>query len=321
MATMAGRWVVPLAALVLGAFACPAHAGTGTEAPVPSDEVLAHLFADLATGREFERGGRTLRWERPIRYFVMSRKPGPVAERAPRVLRDFAAIAGVAVEEAKATPWPDPSIVPENVFTTDDGFRGIIQRVRGADVDEDPHFAVIWGRGEDLVRAEAALVILVDDRETLAAQLAGGDRHVEARRRDLMQGRLDCLFFLHENRKFHIVLGLLLLNTSLQPSKEAACVNEEMFQVLGLINDVDESPLTMLDQGEYSASSVPTEYDRLLLRLLYHPEMETGLDHYWAKRRALELLPELREERSRRGSADPLSGVPEPKPGSVDAGR
>ena len=67
-----------------------------------------------------------------------------------------------------------------------------------------------------------------------------------------------------------------------------------MFQVLGLVNDVEESPLTMLDQGDYSASSAPTKYDRLLLRLLYHPGMETGLDHYWAKRRAMELLPELR---------------------------
>ena len=49
--------------------------------------------------------------------------------------------------------------------------------------------------------------MLVDDRETLAAQLAGGDSYVEVRRHDLLRGRLDCLFFLHENRKSHIVLG------------------------------------------------------------------------------------------------------------------
>lgn len=294
MSSMAGTWRAPLAALVLGALLATEGALAGARDPAPSDEALARLFAELATGREFERRGRTLRWERPIRYVVMNRRPGRVAERAPRVLEEFAALAGIEVEESEAAPWSDPSVIPENTFTTEDGFRGHIQRVRGDDVDDDPPFVVVWGRGEDLKRAEAELVILVDDRETLAAQLAGSDRHVEILRRNLLEGRVDCLLFLHENRKFHIVLGLLLLNTSLDPARERACINEETFQVLGLVNDVDASPLTMLDQVGHSGSYAPTAYDRLLLRLLYHPEMETGLDHYWATRRALELLPELR---------------------------
>ncbi len=295
MSSTKGRWRVPFAALVLGACFATEGARAGEGGSAPSDEALARLFAELATGREFERRGRTLRWERPIRYVVVSRKPGRVAERAPRVLEEFAAVAGIEVEESEVAPWSDPSVIPENTFTTDDGFRGHIQRRRGDDVDDDPPFVAVWGKGEDLKRAEAELVILVDDRGTLAAQLAGGDRHVELLRRDLLEGRVDCLLFLHENRKFHIVLGLLLLNTSLDPARERACINEETFQALGLVNDVEASPLTMLDQVEHSGSYAPTAYDRLLLRLLYHPGMETGLDHYWAMRRAMELLPELRE--------------------------
>ena len=293
MSSIARKWIGPCTALILGAFVLADRACAGAEEPAPSNEVLAQLFADLATGREFERSGRTLRWERPIRYAVMSREPSNVAERAPQMFEEFAAIAGVPVEESEILPWTDPKVIPENVLTTQDGFRGHIQKVRGDDVDDDPHFVATWGRGNDLVRAEANLIMLVDDRETLAAQLAGGGRDVETRRQDLAQGRLDCLFFLHENRRFHIVLGLLLLNTSLDPEKERACINEETFQVFGLINDVNESSLTMLDQGRYSATSAPTRYDQLFLRLLYHPRMETGLDHYWARRRAMELLPEL----------------------------
>ena len=317
MPSMAGRWIAPFSAVLLGAFAANDRAGAGAPDSEPSDEVLAHLFADLATGREFERGGRTLRWERPIRYAVMSREPSVMAERAPRVLEEFAAIAGVPVQEAEILPASDPSRIPENVFTTEDGFRGHIRKVPGDDVDDDPHFFAIWGRGEELVETEATLLMLIDDRETLVAQLVGGDRQAEARRQDLARGRLDCLFFLHDNRKFHIVLGLVLLNTSLDPMKQRACINEEMFQVFGLVNDVDESHLTMLDQGGYSKTPVPTRYDRLLLRLLYHPRMESGLDRYWARRRALELLPELRggrvEEEARRrlaqggGLRNPLS--------------
>lgn len=294
MRSMAGRWIGWCGALIFGAFAAVDRTCAGTEDVEPSNETLAQLFADLATGREFERAGRTLRWERPIRYAVMSREPNDVAERAARVLEEFAAIAGVPVEASEILPWDDPSVIPENTLTTEDGFRGHIQRVRGKDVDDDPHFVAIWGRGDDLVRAEATLIMLVDDRETLAAQLAGGDQHTEARRQDLAKRRLDCLFFLHENRRSHIVLGLVLLNTSLDPTTERACINEELFQVFGLLNDVSESPLTMLDQGAYSETSTPTRYDRMLLRLLYHPRMETGLDHYWARRRAMELLPELR---------------------------
>ena len=289
------RRILSIHVLILAGLAAPGHGSAGAQVPEASDETLAELFADLSTGREFDRAGRTLRWERPITYVVMSRKPDAMALRAPRVLKEYGAVAGVAVEESRFVPWSDPSVIPENSYTTDDGFRGHIQRVQGKDVDEDPHFVVTWGTGENLRRAEANLILLVDDRETLVAQLAGGDSYVEARRRDLKEGRLDCLFFLHENRSFHIVSGLLLLNTSLGPSESKACINEEMFQVFGLINDVHGSHLTMLDQDRYSETATPTQYDMMLLRLLYHPQMETGLDRHWAKQRAMELLPELRK--------------------------
>ena len=96
-------------------------------------------------GGEIERRGRTLRWEGPIRYLVMSRGRGRLAPRAPRVLAEFAAVAGIEVEEAKVSSWSDPSVIPENAFTTSDGFRGHIERVRGDDVDDAP---TSWRPGE-----------------------------------------------------------------------------------------------------------------------------------------------------------------------------
>ena len=117
----------------------------GAPGLAPSDDALAQLFAELATGREIERRGRTLRWEGPIRYLVMSRGRGRLAPRAPRVLAEFAAVAGIEVEEAKVSSWSDPSVIPENAFTTSDGFRGHIERVRGDDVDDAP---TSWRPGE-----------------------------------------------------------------------------------------------------------------------------------------------------------------------------
>ena len=136
----AARWGLELAALAFSVSVAMEGACADPPGLVPSDQELARLFAELATGREFERRGRTLRWERPVRYLVMSREPGRVAARAPRVLAEFAAIAGIEAEEAKVAAWSDPAVIPGNAFTTRDGFRGHIERVRGADVDDPPHF-------------------------------------------------------------------------------------------------------------------------------------------------------------------------------------
>ena len=285
---------VSATAPVISALALFLYAGTGAGASEPSNETLARLFVHLATGREFGKTDRVLRWEQPIKYVVISRNHNEVAIRAHEVLKEFGAIAGVSARESPVSSWSDASVFPEGTYMTEDGFRGFVEIVDGKRDGTSPEYLLTWGVGDELMRARANLLIFVDDRQTLVALLAGGDAHVEARRRDLSSGRTDCMLFLHKNEKHHITLGVVLLNSELNPLGKTACLNEELFQIFGLVNDTQNSPLTMLDQVSSHITSTPTEYDELLLRLLYHPEMETGLDSEKAMRRALELLPGLR---------------------------
>lgn len=286
---------VSATALVISALALFLYAGTGAGASEPSNETLARLFVHLATGREFGKTDRVVRWEQPIKYVVISRNRNEVAIRAPEVLKEFAAIAGVSVRESPVLSWSDSSVFPEDTYMTEDGFRAFVEIVDGKRDGAGPEYLLTWGVGDELMRARANLLIFVDDRRTLVDLLAGGDAHVEARRRDLDSGRIDCLIFLHKNENHHITLGVVLLNSELSSPGRTTCLNEELFQILGLVNDTQDSPLTMLDQVRSHFTSTPTEYDKLLLRLLYHQEMETGLDSEKAMRRALELLPGLRD--------------------------
>ena len=69
-----GKWVGWCGALIFGLSGAVDGTFANEKAVEPSNEVLAQLFADLATGREFERRARTLRWQRPRP--LRRRKPG-----------------------------------------------------------------------------------------------------------------------------------------------------------------------------------------------------------------------------------------------------
>ena len=285
---------VPATAFVMAALALLLYAVIGIGPSKPSNETLAQLFVHLATGREFGESGRIVRWEKPVKYGVISRNRDEVAIRAPEVLKNFAGIAGLSVSESPVVSWEDPSVFSADTYVTEDGFRMAVEIVEEKQNGDGPEYLLTWGVGDELMRASANLLIVVDDRRTLVEFLAGGNAHVEAIRRGLSSGRIDCLLFLHENENHHLTLGMVLLNSELNPIGKTACLNEELFQVLGLVNDTQDSPLTVLDEAKSHFTSTPTEYDKLLLRLLYHQEMETGLDSESAMQRALELLPALR---------------------------
>lgn len=73
-----------------------------------------------------------------------------------------------------------------------------------------------------------------------------------------------------------------------------ACIVEEMTQMLGLLNDSDEiKPSIFNDHSRYIDL---TEHDRLLLRVLYAPELEPGMGPEEARAAALVVLGRLRPE-------------------------
>lgn len=73
-----------------------------------------------------------------------------------------------------------------------------------------------------------------------------------------------------------------------------ACIVEELTQSLGLLNDSDElSPSIFNDTSRFVDL---TEHDRLLLRILYAPELKPGMSPEAARAAAAVVLARLRPE-------------------------
>lgn len=74
-----------------------------------------------------------------------------------------------------------------------------------------------------------------------------------------------------------------------------ACIVEELTQILGLPNDSDQVQQSIfVDKGKYNEL---TPQDRLLLRILYDPNIKIGMPRQQAVRTALEILKRLRPGR------------------------
>ncbi len=86
----------------------------------------------------------------------------------------------------------------------------------------------------------------------------------------------------------------IFLSSDLDEPWETRCIHQELFQLFGLINDVESSDLTLLDDDRNLPQIMPTVYDKMFLRLLYHPDIRPGMNFREAQERAMEFIPALR---------------------------
>jgi hypothetical protein len=83
----------------------------------------------------------------------------------------------------------------------------------------------------------------------------------------------------------------VLIPDTVEPYKVRECLLEEVTQALGTANDLYGVASTIFNDD--NAHSWPTRLDYLMLKILYHPEMHSGLTREETRRRALKLLEEL----------------------------
>ena len=83
----------------------------------------------------------------------------------------------------------------------------------------------------------------------------------------------------------------VIIPDTIEPYKVRECLLEEITQALGTANDLYGLAFTIFNDD--NAHSWPTRLDYLMLRLLYHPDMKSGLDRAETRRIALRLLDEL----------------------------
>lgn len=83
----------------------------------------------------------------------------------------------------------------------------------------------------------------------------------------------------------------VIIPDTIEPYKVRECLLEEITQALGTANDLYGLASTIFNDD--NAHSWPTRLDYLMLRVLYHPEMKSGLDPDQTRALALRLLDEM----------------------------
>ncbi len=118
---------------------------------------------------------------------------------------------------------------------------------------------------------EAHVVILFDTKENIAAAT---DRYVAGNRG----------FFTYKYQNFVIVRGNIYVNSALVLQQERdGVVEEELINLLGLCNDIDFLPESLLYTGTPKPQSA-TQLDYDMLNILYHPALAPGMNQQEAQK-------------------------------------
>ena len=97
----------------------------------------------------------------------------------------------------------------------------------------------------------------------------------------------------------------VIIPDTIEPYKVRECLLEEITQAMGTANDLYGVAWTIFNDD--NAHSWPTRLDYLMLRILYRPEMQSGLSREETRRLAERLLDEVNPEG--RAGAPPLPRI------------
>ncbi|MBT5413409.1 MAG: DUF2927 domain-containing protein [Rhodospirillaceae bacterium] len=174
----------------------------------------------------------------------------------------------------------------------------IADRHRARIVAHLADLAAITGHPIGLIEGagEANVLLLVTPRRQFVPILteAIGRREVAERIVRSMTGNA-CIGSLGSGESGEIDAAVVLIpNDEYNDLLMRACIVEELTQLLGLLNDSDEiAPSIFNDRSRFVDL---TEHDRLLLRILYAPELRPGMSPEAARAAAMTALARLRPE-------------------------
>jgi hypothetical protein len=216
------------------------------------------FYDEYARGKGFQRStgkpGRLRRWAAPVRVSI-----------------EFGT--GLSPESQKKT------------IRTVQNYLSQLSRITGHPISadkRDPNFHIFF-MGED-------------DRSQLIARILEIVPNINPESTDIINGlprSIHCLVFAFsdmENR-FEYTRAIALVRNEHPDLLRTSCIHEEIAQGLGLANDSPQArPSIFNDDDEFA---ILTLQDELLLKLLYHPKLKTGMDLHAARPIVQELAKEF----------------------------
>ncbi|MEM9059251.1 MAG: DUF2927 domain-containing protein [Pseudomonadota bacterium] len=172
------------------------------------------------------------------------------------------------------------------------GFKPSNDRLVSADREEPPNIFVILGDGEEFDEVIEMLDYQRDEGEDNTVYDALGDFlkiwHLSY---SPCAGQS---YTEHdaEGERGRIQFGIVVIRTDLRAPMTASCIEEELAQTMGLMNDhPDVRPSLFNDDEEFA---LMTEHDELLLRILYDKRLEPGMTPEQAMPIVRQIARELR---------------------------
>ena len=221
--------------------------GGGADTPF-TDTMLARNFMQIALTTEYadnsdfriQQGSQTTlhRWEKPIRMNVSFSDTVPFAQRD----QDRTSVSAFAARLSR------------------------LSNVQIRQTDQNPNFHVLFLDEDDRRGAAARLRALVPDISE--ATLRGITT--------LPRDQLCLVAAVFEPGRSSYAQAVVVIRAEHPNLIRAACIHEELAQAMGLANDSDAArPSIFNDSDEFA---LLTRHDEYLLRILYDPRLQTGMD-------------------------------------------
>lgn len=241
-----------------------------------SADALAELFARIAGRPEYSRSGTigVHKWQKTVRYAVIGETRAAMVPRIDSHMALIRSLTGLPIERIAPDGGQDAA---ERIFARGQGrFRVDAPTTAHDDAQRTP--VVTFTNAGGAVHWRGTFFIFVGRRQEMAALIRDFAEESPNLAQRVATGAVNCAAVLHFAIARHaIATAFVFLPTDMDGRRIERCVEEEITQSFGLMNDVRGSRLTLFDDDDRQGKTRLTEIDKLFLRVLYDPRIQPGM--------------------------------------------
>ena len=257
-----------------------------------ADELAGH-FLTIATGREYPTDSRnyvTTKWrsDENITYLIIGQADQAQRDIVRNHLVDLTKLTGlvfrdVSMEPIQVSPNPSTSALRQNPgellreFRFPDPLWGYARQGQHEVPGLVNNHLIRFVEGDQLIWWRAKLLILITDKDSMNAL---GTQIGHESTMEFGKGTIFCAGNFRGGVWSHPDPYLIRTASVFIPNVKSTlfsrCVVEELTQVLGLPNDIPDSPITRFNERLDGPPEL-TIFDQLFLRILYNPTVTPGL--------------------------------------------
>jgi len=257
----------------------------------PSIDELASVFTQLADSAEYGTKPRgAARWDSPITLSVVGRPEKDQDAGLRELLERLNRVPNLAFERLPPIAAPPHGGDPTRPldFTRADVIFQLFMHLPG----NDWSVYTVHGERNDVFAWRSRLVIYFAPHAVFV-HLAKMQRFDPKLVTEIEAGCVPCAanFFVDPNGH-KVRYATVVLRTDVPERTRRRCLNEEVIQALGLVNDARGSPITRFNDRPSSDGTEPTRYDWLFLDVLYDSRLRPGLTGAALRAKARELIAE-----------------------------